>query len=77
MSREMIVDRIEKVGKGYVVACECDEDMVMLRVTKLNGAKEGDIISYENKSIKVLVEKTRKRREEIIALQNSFGKKEC
>ncbi len=77
MGRILTIDRIERVGKGYVVACECGEDMVMLRVARLNGAREGDIISYEDKNIKVLGQQTRKRRDEIIKLQNSLGKKEC
>lgn len=77
MGRILTIDRIEMVGKGYVVACECGEDMVMLRVARLNGAREGDIISYEDKNIKVLGQQTRKRRDEIIKLQNSLGKKEC
>lgn len=77
MSRELTVDRIEKVGRGYVLACECDDEVVVLKVKKLGGAKEGDIITFEDNKIRVLEERTRQRRAEIIALQNSLSKKEC
>ena len=77
MGPDLIIDRIEKVGRGYVLACECDDEVVVLKVKKLNGAKEGDVISFEDNRIRVLEEKTRQRRAEIIALQDSLSKKEC
>lgn len=77
MGRELTVGRIEKVGRIYVLSCESGDTTVVIKVKKLNGAREGDVISFDGGRIEVLEELTRKRREHILALQNEmFGKKE-
>ncbi len=72
MGAEMTVDRIEKTKKGYVIAGEHLGELVVIKVRKLGGAKEGDIVFVENGKVTVLEEKTRKRREEILKVQREL-----
>jgi hypothetical protein len=73
MGFEMTVDRIEKTHKGYVLTGERGEDVVSIKVSRLCGAKEGDIILVNKARITVLEDKTRQRREQIIKLQQELS----
>lgn len=73
MGFELTVDRIEKVKDGYVVAGERDQQDVKIKVKKLYGTKEGDIVECSGGKLTVLREKTNKRREQILKLQKELS----
>ena len=73
MGFEMTVDRIEKTQKGYVIIGERGEDAVSIKVSRLCGVKEGDVILVNKARIRVLEDKTRQRREHIIKLQKELS----
>ena len=73
MSFEMTINRIAKVKGGYILAGERGEEPVKIKIKRLYGAKEGDIVEVDGTSLKVLAEKTKKRREEIIKLQQELS----
>ena len=74
MGYEMIVDRIEKNGRWYILTGESGEKNVTARVLRSGGTKEGDIVEINGNTARVLKEKTRLRREKVIALQKElFG----
>ncbi len=73
MGFELTIDRIEKTQSGFVLTGEREQQVVNVRVKDLCGAKEGDIVLINRARVKVLEEKTRKRREEIIALQKELS----
>ena len=73
MGFELTVDRIEKVKDGYIVAGERDQQDVKIKVKKLYGAKEGDIVECSGGKLTVLREKTNKRREQFLKLQKELS----
>ena len=73
MGFEMTVDRIEKTQKGYVIIGKRGEDTVSIKVSRLCGVKEGDVILVNKARIRVLEDKTRQRREHIIKLQQELS----
>ena len=43
-----------------------------IKVKKLYGAKEGDIVEYDGQRLTVLTEKTKMRREQVLTLQKEL-----
>ena len=72
MSFELTIDRIEKTKGGYGIAGECEQQDVKIKVKKLYGAKEGDIVEYDGQRLTVLTEKTKMRREQVLTLQKEL-----
>jgi hypothetical protein len=73
MGFELTIDRIEKSGTGFILTGEHDEQVVSIKVKDLCGAREGDIVLINRARVKVLEDKTRRRREEMIALQKELS----
>ena len=73
MGFELTIDRIERSDTGFILTGERGQQVVSIKVKDLCGAKEGDIVLINRARVKVLEEKTRKRREEMIALQKELS----